>query len=150
MANTRVQVEVEDWVRREWLKEKYGQTFHRERVRLSSGEVFDFDAVSADGTIAASISTSSATTASGKQAVGKQQKLRADMLFLLLAEVKRRLLVLTEPDMYEFWMKERKGDRVPTQVEFVLANIPAELALRLRTAKADASAEVSPRRHTTT
>ncbi len=74
MADTRVQVEVEDWVRREWMSKALGQTFHRERLRLSCGGAFDFDAVSTDGTVVATISTSGATTASGRQAVGKMLK----------------------------------------------------------------------------
>ncbi|MEZ5929154.1 MAG: hypothetical protein R3C55_11850 [Parvularculaceae bacterium] len=69
MADTRVQVEVEDWVRRNWMQEKFGQPFHRDRIRLKSGGLFDFDAVSADQSIVASISTSSAKTSSGKHAV---------------------------------------------------------------------------------
>jgi hypothetical protein len=55
MADTRVQLEVEDWVRRNWMDKKYGQQFSRDRVKLSSGGVFDFDAVSQDGKIAAAI-----------------------------------------------------------------------------------------------
>ena len=46
MADTRVQLEVEDWVRRNWMPEQYGIRFSRERLRLRSGGVFDFDAVS--------------------------------------------------------------------------------------------------------
>ena len=38
MADTRTQVRVEDWVRREWMPERYGQRFSRERVALTSGE----------------------------------------------------------------------------------------------------------------
>ena len=48
MADTRVQLEVEDWVRKQWMPSEFGQRFSRERVRLDSGGMFDFDAVSAD------------------------------------------------------------------------------------------------------
>lgn len=58
MADTRVQLEVEDWVRREWMPGKFGQSFYRERVGLSSGGVCDFDAVSSDKNVVAAISTS--------------------------------------------------------------------------------------------
>jgi hypothetical protein len=44
MADTRVQLEVEDWVRREWMTTHFGERFSRERVPLSSGGVFDADA----------------------------------------------------------------------------------------------------------
>ncbi len=52
MADTRIQIQVEDWIRRNWMPKKFGQKFHRERLQLSSGGVFDFDAVSADNKIA--------------------------------------------------------------------------------------------------
>jgi len=37
-------------------------------------------------------------------------KLRSDMLFLTLDEAVRRLIVLTEKDMYELYLKEVAGD----------------------------------------
>ena len=70
MANTNVQRKVEDWVRKEWMKKFYGKNFYRDRIKLSSGGVFEFDAVSQDGDIIASISTSSAITATGRRAAG--------------------------------------------------------------------------------
>ena len=81
MADTRVQLEVEDCVRREWMPNYFGKRFRRERLELSSGGVFDFDAVSDDESMVATISTSGAKTASGKQAVGKLLKIRSDMFF---------------------------------------------------------------------
>ena len=71
MADTRVQLEVEDWVRREWLPLKYNQKFSRERLRLTAGGVFDFDAVSSDNTIVANISTSSGITSGGRNPAAK-------------------------------------------------------------------------------
>ena len=143
MADTRTQVEVEDWVRRVWMRKKYGQSFSRERLKLSAGGVFDFDAVSADETIAAVISTSGARTASGKNAVGKLLKIRSDMFFLLMADVERRVVVLTEKDMYDQCKKEVAGGRVPKQIDFEHAQIPEDLAARLRSARETASLEVS-------
>ena len=146
MADTRVQLEVEDWVRREWMPHKLGQQFSRERVRLSSGGVCDFDAVSSDRRIVAAISTSGAVTAGGKHAVGKLLKIRSDMFFLLLAEAERRIVVLTEKDMYERCIKEVQGGRVPSSIEFVRAEIPLELEARLQISRGTASDEVLPRR----
>ncbi len=146
MADTRCQLECEDWVRLNFLPAKFGQPFHRERLRLSSGGLFDFDAVSADKLIAGTISRSGATTASGKHAVGKVMKLRSDMLFLLLAGRPKSLVVLTEQDMYQLCLKERQGGRVPSEVDFLYAGLPVELAQRLRDARRASSAEVSPAR----
>ena len=109
MADTRVQLEVEDWVRRNWMAEQYGMSFSRERLRLRSGGVFDFDAVSADHSVVATISTSGSKTSGGKNAVGKMLKLRSDMLFLTMVEAKRRIVVLTERDMCDQCEREMQG-----------------------------------------
>lgn len=144
MADTRCQIECEDWVRREWMPGEFKQSFYRERMPLSSGGVFDFDAVSADKTIIASISTSGARTASGKHAVGKLMKLRSDMLFLLMSEAARKVIVLCEPDMLALCLRERDSGRVPKEIEFVHAPLPDELAIRLVAARKLGSEEVSP------
>jgi len=144
MADTRVQLEVEDWVRRNWMPKEFGQNFVRERIRLAPGGVFDFDAVSSDGKIVATISTSGATTASGKRAVGKLLKIRSDMFFLLLAAADRRIVVLTEEDMCDLCMSEVEAGRIPPAIEFAHAQIPDELDDRLRQSRKRASKEVSP------
>jgi hypothetical protein len=144
MADTRVQLEAEDWVRREWLSQQYNQMFRRERLRLASGGVFDFDAVSADNTIVANISTSSGITAGGKSPAGKIQKLRADMLFLLMIQADKRLIVLTEKDMFDLCQKEKKGGRVPTEIEFIHVELPPDLREALREAKKISAKEVTP------
>jgi len=53
LADSRIQLEVEDWVRRNWMPTQYGTKFSRERLRLRSGGLFDFDAVSEDHFIVA-------------------------------------------------------------------------------------------------
>lgn len=146
MADSRVQLQVEDWVRREWLPGQFNQYFRRERLCLTAGGFFDFDAVSVDNTIVANISTGSGITAGGKSPAGKLQKLRADMMFLLMAQATKRLIVLTEKDMYELCRKEKLNGRVPEEIDFLLAELPVVLAMALKEAKKKASAEVSPGR----
>jgi hypothetical protein len=146
MADTRCQLECEDWVRQDWMPQRFGQKFHRERVRLTSGGVFDFDAVSADGMTVASISTSNARSSGGNHAVGKLMKLRSDMLFLLLAAPRRAAVILTERDMYELCEKEKQAGRVPQNIEFHHAPLPQDLAAKLKLAKKVSSDEVSPKR----
>lgn len=141
MADTRVQIEVEDWVRRHWMVSQFGMKFSRERLPLRSGGVFDFDAVSEDHSVVATISTSGSKTSGGKHAVGKILKLRADMLFLTMVEANRRFVVLTERDMYEQCKKEVAGGRVPPEIEFACAIIPEELRTRLVAARLKASGE---------
>lgn len=62
-------------------------------------------------------------------------KLRSDMLFLMLAEPKRALVIPTEADVYQACLKERSGGRVPLEIEFFHAPMPDELAARLKAAK---------------
>jgi len=69
VADTSVQTEVERWVRSNWLPREYGCQFRRDEVGLSSGGVHSFGAVSEDGRIVASISTSSAMTPAGRSSV---------------------------------------------------------------------------------
>lgn len=145
MADTRVQLEVEDWVRRNWMPSQFGHRFSRERLTLRSGGVFDFDAVSEDQSIVATISTSGAKTSGGKHAVGKILKLRSDMLFLTMVQAKRRVLVLTEQDMCDQLKREAEGGRVPPEIEFVCAIIPDDLRARLVAARSKASEELHGR-----
>ncbi len=144
MADTRVQTEVEDWLRANWFPKEYGQRFRRERLKLRSGGVFDFDAVSDDGKIVASISTGGSKTASGKYAVGKMMKIRSDLYFLLLIEAERKVVVFTEQDMVDQFKQEVEGGRVPSEIEFAFAEIPDELRRRLEKAREKASKEVTP------
>jgi hypothetical protein len=144
MADTRVQLEIEDWVRENWMLQKFGQSFYRNRLKLSTGGVFDFDAVSEDKTIAACISTSAAKTSGGKAGSGKLFKLRSDMLFLLLAEgLRKKLIILTDGTMHAACLKEASGKRIPQGIEFLLASIPDPLQLRLIEARTAASKEVT-------
>src|ERR1700751_1458636 len=112
VANANVQIEVEDWVRRNWMASHFGMKFSRERLPLRSGGVFDFDAVSEDRSVVATISTSGAKTAGGKYAVGKMHKLRSDMLFLMMVQAKRRLVILTERNMCTQCEQEAAGGRL--------------------------------------
>lgn len=146
MADTRAQVEVEDWIRRQWLPTQFRQEFFRERMHLSSGGVFDYDAVSYDRKIVVSISTSGSSTSGGKNAAGKLQKIRADMLFMLLTpDVERKIVVLTEKDMFEKCKSEVAAGRAPREIEFMCAEIPEDLRARLIDSRKKAAKEVKPR-----
>ncbi len=57
------------------------------------------------------------------------------MLFLILVDAERRVIVLTEKDMFDQCNKEVSGGRVPKEIEFVWAQIPAELDTRLIAAR---------------
>ncbi len=144
MANTTIQGKVEKWVRDEWMPVHFGLPFHKARLQLSSGGFFEFDAVSADKAIVASISTSTGVTSGGKYPVGKVHKLRADILFLTLAPAKRRIMILTEADMHAICRKEAQNGRLPKEIEFVLADVPRPLAAEVKAARDQCSVEVRP------
>lgn len=144
MADTRVQRNAALWVRENWLPQRYGISFRNEAVALSSGGQYRFDAISEDNSTVAAISTSRATRASGGLAVGKLNKIRADMFFLLLARAQRRLLVLSELEMYERCLAERDRGRVPDMIEIVHAQLPEQLSNQLKQSREEASLEVRP------
>lgn len=144
MANTGVQQEVENWIRCYWLPDRLRHDFSKQKLSLTPGGVFDFDAVSEDKTIAVSISTSAYRTAKGKPGSGKTRKIQSDMYFLILCDVKHRIVVLTEKDMYEWCMKEKENGRVHESIEFMLVDIPDNLRSRLVSARSNSSDEVSP------
>jgi len=145
VADTSVQLEVEEWVRSNWMPAHFDKSFLGKRLRLTSGGAFDFDAVSDDNEIVATISTAGAFTASGRRGVGKIHKIRSDIYFLLLAEIKRKVVVLTEKDMFDVWIGEIESGRVPDSIEIVLSDIPNELREKLEASRQKASKEVTPR-----
>ena len=144
MANTKAQRQVEDWIAGEWLPKRFGQAFSETQLPLSSGGVFNFDAVSEDREMVANISTSTEKTASGNHGSAKVQKIRSDIYFLLLARPSRKLIVLSEPDMHAWWRKETARGRVPAQIEFLHVVIPEHLNAILQASRRQASREVTP------
>jgi hypothetical protein len=71
MANTKVQLEVEKWIRDYWLPAKFGQKFRKRELRLIPGGGFAFDGVSEDSKIVAVVSTSGFKISSGRSGAGK-------------------------------------------------------------------------------
>ena len=144
MANTNPQRRVEQWIREAWLPTVFRKTFSKERVRLTSGGEFEFDAVSEDRRVVITISTSRHQTTSGRRGAGKLNKVRSDILFLTLCKARRRVVVLTESDMFHTCQSQKTAGRLPRSVEFLLARIPTSLAARLRRARRKSAREVSP------
>jgi len=145
MADTRVQTEVETWIRSNWMPKQFVQEFTRKSMILASGGKYSFDAVSEDNRVVAVISTSGARTSSGKSGVGKMLKIRSDIYFLLLVDAESRVVILTEQDMFELCQKEKENGRVPQTVEFLHAVIPDDLEEKLKESRRRAANEVSPK-----
>ena len=147
MADTRAQKRGELWVLENFLPSRYGLPFSGRKVLLAWGGKFEFDAVSADGSIIGNVSTSSARTATGKQATAKFQKIKCDTLYLLHARgAKQRLLIFTESDMLEYFEKEVRNGRFPKGVKLLHAALPESFQREVESARKVASDETSPRR----
>lgn len=146
MANTRTQSRAEGWIRDVWLPLQIGKPFQKQKLRLSSGGYFEFDAVSSDQQVVATVSTSRARTSSGRRGAGKMNKIRSDILFLSLRKARRRVVVLTERDMHRNCERQQEMGRLPRWVKFLLVPLPKALAKSLRRARRKSSREVSPTR----
>lgn len=144
MADTRVQLEVAGWLRSNWLPQRFGQKFTQRKYSLTSGGEFSFDAISADGRVVVTISTSEARTAGGRRGSGKLQKTRADALFLLLSGAESQVLVFTEPDMFELCLQEQEKGRLPQHLQLLHAVLPPDLQAKLSLARKASSDEVLP------
>lgn len=145
MADSSPQVAVADWINREWLPHRMGEPFFRAKVRLVSGGEHSFACVNADKTAVGTICTSTSVTSSGKSAVGKVTKVRADLYFLLMAQAARRFVIFTDPGMDAYFQEERRKGQIPSDIGFMLAEgVPEGLMERLKAAQRSASDEVSP------
>jgi hypothetical protein len=146
MADSKVQREAEAWIRETWLPDKYGQRFRKRRLDQRSGGQFEFDGVSEDKSLAVAISTNGGVGNSGKKASSKLTKIRSDPLFLMLADVSRRLIVFSDQAMFELCDAEVRAGRFPTEIEIRVANLPDQIETRLLEARRLAADEVTPSR----
>lgn len=69
-------------------------------------------------------------------------KLRSDMLFLMMAQAPRPILVLTQECMCKLIEAERKRGRVPPEIIVEHAPLPEELADELKRVRARNSSEM--------
>ncbi|HEX8694696.1 MAG TPA: hypothetical protein VF746_19885 [Longimicrobium sp.] len=145
MADTTYQRDIERWVRDVWLTAKFAQSFDRRDVPLGDCGKYRFAAVSEDREIIALISTSESKMASGKRGVGKMLRIRAGVLFLIMARAHQRLVLLTERDMYEACLREKDRCRFPDNVEFHHVPLPPDLVEQLNRGRRRSSDEVRPR-----
>lgn len=143
MANTRyLTTEVEEYVRKS-LQERFGTKFHKRVLDLMTGGHHEFDAVSDDGKIVASIKATSGKTASGKIPAGKFNNALAEIYYLSLVDAPTRLLVLTYPAFYEM-LKVKTTGALALGVDLDCVILPDEMQREVDRVLAAASKEVSP------
>jgi hypothetical protein len=113
VANTSyLRYTVEPWVRGR-LAERYGQAFSPRVLPLAPGGTHEFDAVSNDGCIVASIKANSGLTSGGNHPTGKVATCLNEVYFLTLVAASERLLVLTNPDFHRIFTRATAGQIDP-------------------------------------
>ena len=61
-----------------------------------------------------------------------------------MTSIERKIIIFTEQNLYDVFMKEIKEGRVPRNIEFELVKIPNDMSMELKDARNIASKEVSP------
>lgn len=113
MADTRYyKTHVEPYVRAQ-LQAIHGVAFNSRVLRLSTGGTHEFDAVSEDGSIVASIKSLSAKTRRGKRPAAKYSTCLAELYFLSLVDAPKRVLVLTTPEWHSMFERYIEGRLAP-------------------------------------
>ena len=127
------------------LSQKFGVPFRPLALKLSTGGMHEFDAVSEDRRIVASIKTAGGRTASGRFPVGKIKSTEAELYYLALVPAEVRLLVLTSREFYAM-MKRRLEGRLAPGISLELVLLPSEMEEEVRRIRRVASREVAPTR----
>ena len=142
MATSNSFLRVEEHIRDEWLERRFGQKFTKRSVSLRTKGTFEFDAVSPDGDIVGCISANSGRARQGGLAKTKMNKIRSDIMFLMLSKAQRRLMILTDADLYAHSVNEQKRGRLPCDIDICHAKLSDEFQALLSEAQKAASIEI--------
>jgi len=143
LANTRIlTTDVEEHVRSA-LSDRFGQPFTERFLTLATGGSHEFDAVSDDLMIVASVKSSGGKTASGRHPSGKVNSAIAELYFLTLINATTKLLVLTSPYFHELFLRTLNL-KVADDIRVMLIPLPSELQERVDRVQETASLEVTP------
>lgn len=126
VANTSyLRYTVEPWVR-DRLRERYGHDFGPRVLPLEPGGSHEFDAVSSDGRIVASIKANSGLTSGGNHPTGKVATCLNEVYFLTLVDADERLLVLTNPNFHAIFTRAAAG-QIARGVKVELLELPSDM-----------------------
>jgi hypothetical protein len=143
VANTSyLRREVEGYVRAQ-LSEEFDQPFTAEFLSLRTGGRHEFDAVSADRSVVASVKSASGLTSGGRVPSGKIKDCIAELYYLSLVEAPVRRLVLTTPAFFEIFVKATTG-AVAEGITIVCLPLPAAIQAQVDEVVREASREVTP------
>ena len=144
MADTSAQKRAVEWVRNNWLKDRFGKLFEKKTHKLNTGSEVEFNAVSQDCKIIAFISTSTPLVPKGSVGRGKLSKVRADALFLSMAEGNlERLLIYTDKEMMNLVAGECGAGRLPRNITVLHAPLPEILQIEVSASRKKASEELA-------
>lgn len=133
---------VEDHVRAQ-LRERHGQEFSPVVLPLRTGGRHEFDAVSADRSIVASVKAASGLTAGGRFPSGKVNTCLAELYYLSLVDAPTRMLVLTTPAFHKLFMKRIAG-ALAGGLTVECLSLPMDMQREVDTVVAVAAREVTP------
>ena len=132
---------VEPYVRVE-LGREFGINFSSQELTLTTGGTHEFDAVSDDRKVVASIKSAGGKTARGKRPSGKIRNSEAELYYLTLVQSETKLLILTTPEFYDI-MSSRLEGRLASDITLKLIELPEEIQRQITQIQTKASAEVS-------
>ena len=132
---------VEPWIR-EQLQGTYRQTFTSQVLELRTGGRREFDAVSEDRCVVASVKAHSGATSSGRNPSAKINSALLEIYFLMLVPADERILVLTNPEFFAIFNRSTKGRVVP-EVRVELMPLPLDMQTRVDAVTKRASDEMA-------
>lgn len=143
VANTAyLRREVERYVRHQ-LSDEFDQSFTSEFLALRPGGRHEFDAVSADRSVVASVKSASGLTSGGKKPSGKIKDCLAELYYLSLVDAPIRRLVLTTPAFFDIFEKVTAG-AIADGLALVCMPLPPEMQRQVDLIVQEASKEVTP------
>lgn len=142
MVNTHLmKTLVEPYVRQQ-LEVNFGQPFASEFLPLPGGGRHEFDAVSADRSVVAAIKSNSGLTSGGNRPGAKILSCYAELYYLLQMQAPHRMLVMTNPQFFEIFVRDSAG-RLHPDLELKLVRLPPEMQARIDGVTKAASEEMT-------
>lgn len=145
MADTTYLRRVVETYVREQLAREFGQPFSPTFLALQPGGRHEFDAVSEDRCVVASVKAASGLTSGGRNPSGKIKDCLAELYYLSLVQAPIRRLVLTTPAFFEIFKRATVGAVAPG-IDVVCLPLPTDIQQEVDRVAAVASLEVSPGR----
>ena len=150
MANTSALSEIVEPFVRKWLKQKYGEKFENKNVALTltTGGKHKFDAVSVDRSIVADVKSSSArndNASSRKFVAGTFRSAIVDVDYLSLIIAKKKILVLTNRDFFDYFIKRMKG-KIASGIEVLYCQLPLSIRKKTGAVLLNAQREIGKKR----